>query len=309
VTKCERRLSYTSAFLSQAGRLEVTNSIFTSFPMFCMSTFKLYKTMIKQVDIYRKHSLWIGADINDRSPSKAAWELVCLPKSGGGLEVLNLQTQNEALLLKNLHKFYNRLDIPWVNLIWERHYSSGALPNSSNRVGSFWWKDFLKLLDSFKGLAMVNVADGKSCLFWNDLWLNKVPRLHYPQLFSFAKNAGPSLHLVMNAGELEDFLHLPLSPLAVTQLLQVAEDLLTLPANDEKDTWTYIWGSPFFSTSRAYKHLTGHMPTHPFFRKIWMSSCQNKHKFFFWLLLKNRLSTREILTKEHASAILCLCLL
>ena len=38
----------------------------------------------------------------------------------------------------------------------------------------------------------------------------------------------------MNAGELEDFLHLPLSPLAVTQLLQVAEDLLTLPASDEK---------------------------------------------------------------------------
>ena len=49
VTKCERRLAYTSAFLSQAGRLEVTNSIFTSFPMFCMSTFKLHKTVIKQV--------------------------------------------------------------------------------------------------------------------------------------------------------------------------------------------------------------------------------------------------------------------
>ena len=137
VTKCERRLAYTSAFLSQAGRLEVTNSIFSSFPMFCMSTFKLHKIAIKQVDTYRKHSLWRGADLADRSPSKAAWEMVCLPKSEGGLGVLNLQTKNEALLLKNLHKFYNRHDIPWVNLIWERHYSTGALPNSSNRVGSF----------------------------------------------------------------------------------------------------------------------------------------------------------------------------
>jgi len=225
VTKCERRLAYTSTFLSQAGRLEVTNSIFTSLPMFCMSTFKLHKTVIKQVDTYRKHSLWRGADLADRSPSKAAWEMVCLPKSEGGLGVLNLQTQNEALLLKNLHKFYNRHDIPWVNLIWERHYSTGALPNSSNRVDSFWWRDILTLIDSFKGIAMVNVADGKSCLFWDDLWLNKIPRLEYPQLFSFANNVGISLHLVINLEEMKFFLHLPLSPLAATQLLQVAEDI------------------------------------------------------------------------------------
>ena len=92
VTKCERRLAYTSAFLSQAGRLEITNSIFTSFPMFFMSTFRLHKIVIKQVDNYRKHSLWRGADIHDRKPSKVAWELVCLPKDEGGLGVLNLQT-------------------------------------------------------------------------------------------------------------------------------------------------------------------------------------------------------------------------
>ena len=72
---------------------------------------------------------------------------------------------------------------------------------------------------------MVNVADGKSCLFWDDLWLNKVPRLEYPQLYSFANNVGISLHLVINLEEMENFLHLPLSPLAATQLLQVAEDI------------------------------------------------------------------------------------
>ena len=41
-------------------------------------------------------------------------------------------------------------------------------------AGSFWWKDTLKLLDSFKGMAMVNVQDGKSCYFWLDLWDNIV---------------------------------------------------------------------------------------------------------------------------------------
>ena len=35
-----------------------------------------------------------------RKLAKAAWDLVCLPKAEGGLGVLNLPTQNEALLLK-----------------------------------------------------------------------------------------------------------------------------------------------------------------------------------------------------------------
>ena len=165
VTKYERRLAYTSAFLSQAGRLEITNSIFTAFPMFFMSTFRLHKIVIKQVDNYRKHSLWRGADIHDKKPSKAAWELVCLPKDEGGQGVLNLQMQNEALLLKNLHKFYNRIDIPWVNLVWEIYYSSGSLPSSAKLQGSFWWKDILRILDSFKGMAIANIGDGLSCLF------------------------------------------------------------------------------------------------------------------------------------------------
>jgi len=98
--------------------------------MFFMSTFRLHKTVVKQVDNYRKHSVWRGADINDRTPSKAAWDLVCLPKSEGVLGVLNLQTQNEALLLKNLHKFYNRHGIPWVNLIWERHHPMEGYPKA-----------------------------------------------------------------------------------------------------------------------------------------------------------------------------------
>lgn len=117
-------------------------------------------------------------------------------------------------------------------------------------MGSFWWNDILKFLDSFKGLAMVNVSDGKTCLFWDDLWLNKVHRIHYPQLFSFAKNTDISLHLVYNAEDLEDFLHLPLLPLAVSQLLEVAHVLASSPATEDKDIWTYIWGAPFFPPTK-----------------------------------------------------------
>jgi hypothetical protein len=31
------------------------------------------------------------------------------------------------------------------------------------------------------------------------------------------------------------------------------------------------------------------------FRWLWKTCCQNKRKIFFWLLLKDRLSTRQLL--------------
>jgi len=82
-----------------------------------MCALSLAKGVIKQIDKFRKHCLWRGADINSRKPPKAAWEMVCVPKEDGGLGIINLEKQNEALLMKNLDKFYNKKDIPWVSLI------------------------------------------------------------------------------------------------------------------------------------------------------------------------------------------------
>jgi hypothetical protein len=42
----------------------------------------------------------------------AAWEMVCKQKDKGGLGIINLEIQNQALLLKHLDKFYNNADVP-----------------------------------------------------------------------------------------------------------------------------------------------------------------------------------------------------
>jgi hypothetical protein len=60
--------------------------------------------------------------------------------------VLDLSIQNEVLLPKNLHKFFNRLEIPWVKLVWNSYYNNGQIPRN-HMEGSIWWKAHLKLLD------------------------------------------------------------------------------------------------------------------------------------------------------------------
>jgi hypothetical protein len=47
-----------------------------------------------------------------KSGNLAAWSMVQLPKNKGVLGVINLRIQNDALLLKQLHKFYTKQDIP-----------------------------------------------------------------------------------------------------------------------------------------------------------------------------------------------------
>lgn len=75
-----------------------------------------------------KHCLWRGSELTSKKPSKSAWTMVCLPKKQGGLGVVNINAHNEALLLKFLHKFFAKSDIPWVKLVWENYYSNGRLP-------------------------------------------------------------------------------------------------------------------------------------------------------------------------------------
>ena len=64
-----------------------------------------------------------------------AWPVVMQPKEKGGLGVLNLQLQNNALLLKSLDKFYNKIEIPWVQLVWWKYYQ-GKVPHAAREVGS-----------------------------------------------------------------------------------------------------------------------------------------------------------------------------
>lgn len=112
--------------------------------------------------------------------------MVCLPKEEGGLGVIDIGKQNEALLIKNLHKFFNRHDIPWVQLVWEKHYKNRKLP-SQVKKGSFWWRDILKSLSKFKELATVQLHCGSTILFWQDNWRLQDFQSSIPELFSFAK--------------------------------------------------------------------------------------------------------------------------
>ena len=98
---------------------------------------------------------------------------------------------------------------------------------------------------------------------------------------------------------LQDLFTLPLSPEAFTQLQALLNSLDQLVLTYQCDVWTYIWGNQIYLSAKAYKLLKGSANVHQAYNWLWKSSCQLKYKFFSWLLLKDRLSTCEILRRKN----------
>jgi hypothetical protein len=73
--------------------------------------------VVEAIDNYRKDCLWRGSDFRRKGYNLVAWKLVMKPKEKGGLGVVNLHLQNDALLLKQLDKFYQKREILWVKLV------------------------------------------------------------------------------------------------------------------------------------------------------------------------------------------------
>jgi hypothetical protein len=101
-----------NTFLSYAGRLILVNLVLSSLPTFYLCTLKIPISVIEQIDKYKKHFLWDKGDINQRGGCLVSWKKACLSKDQGGLGIIDLRTQNTALLLKFLDKFYNHANLP-----------------------------------------------------------------------------------------------------------------------------------------------------------------------------------------------------
>jgi hypothetical protein len=254
-------------YLSYGDKLRLVNSVLSSLPTFYMSTLRLYQWVLKEFDKYRRHCLWRRKDLEGHGHPLAAWEMVCKPKDQGGLGVVNLSTQNKCLLMKHLHKLYNKANLPWVKLLWEDYYAN-ALPPSKSRDVSFWWRDCLKSLSAYKGLAKCSIRTGSSIMLWTDSWSDVPLNLQFSHLYSFTFNEIVSLYQAKSLEILSDLFHLPLSNEAFAQFQVLQEILLNIPDSADPDSWDVFGNNTSFKVSKAYKHFVGQHLVCPVIKKL-----------------------------------------
>lgn len=140
----------------------MVSTFLSSLPTFYMCTLKIPLTIVKQIEQDMRHCLWCSSDINNNKPPLTAWDMVTLPKNEAGFGIKKMAVQNDALLMKNLHKFFNHAEVPWVQLVWDKYYHTILL--GQRKRGSFWWRNIIILLDQYKGISITHPENGKSII-------------------------------------------------------------------------------------------------------------------------------------------------
>jgi REP element-mobilizing transposase RayT len=118
------------------------------------------------------------------------------------------------------------------------------------------------------------------------------------RLFSFALEENIRTVEVYALEDLPDIFYRPLSQQAFSELQELTVVLGQNIVDNSNDVWSYCWGEKFASAN-FYAHIHGDIQVPNVFKSVWNSSCMMKTKVFAWLLLVDRLNTRDLLQRRH----------
>lgn len=119
-------------------------------------------------------------------------------------------------------------------------------------------------------------------------------------LFSFALNEDISVQSFVSDPRPETHFQLPISIEANDELEQLMTHINDIQLNHlEPDKWSFTWGTDQYRTRDYYKFFFREIQPPSYLPVIWKSNCLKKHKVFAWLLLIDRLNTRDMLRRRH----------
>lgn len=275
------------------GRLLLVNSVLTAMLSHAMSSGLLPKGVVEAIDKRRRAFLWTGEDSCSGGQCKVAWTDVCTPKALGGLGVLSIPAQNEALLSKFLTKLHSNSSAPWA--CWFRRWygwtANRDLGDPCSRATPVW-KDIASGLATFRSITFVRIQGGETTAFWHDSWLGDTSLSHrFPALYSHATRTNISVASVYLLG-IPACLAPRLTTVASQELLSLTTEIDTIPL---------LPGVPDIRLNRAtnkelsnrdhYANSFRHLLNDEQAKKGWRSFAPLKCKIFLWLAHRRRLPT------------------
>ncbi|XP_039007845.1 uncharacterized protein LOC120135683 [Hibiscus syriacus] len=117
IDKIRARLTlWENKHLSFAGRLQLVRSVLFSLTNYWCRQVMLPRGVIKKVEQLCSRYFWKGADLSAR----VSWRKICLPKSEGGLGVIDIQGWNRACSVRLIRNLLADEGSLWV--AWTRSY-------------------------------------------------------------------------------------------------------------------------------------------------------------------------------------------
>ncbi|KAJ4816106.1 RNA-directed DNA polymerase (reverse transcriptase)-related family protein [Rhynchospora pubera] len=165
----QRKLDgWKSTFLSPAGRLTLVKSVLSALPLHYMQVIHLPAWLINLLDGIRRSFFWKGKDKCLEGHCLVNWSKCCIPKRSGGLGILNLTLQNQALLIRWLWKLNAEPNSTWSTTILSLYGTRDTNLLSQCSLLSHDFKDIFKFLPFFS--ASIDLSNDNPALSWR--WTN-----------------------------------------------------------------------------------------------------------------------------------------
>lgn len=172
--KIRGRIStWTSRFLSYAGRLQLIKAVIMSIVNFWSSAFRLPSQCMKDVEQICSAFLWTGPALKS-SGAKISWKKVCKEKDEGGLGMRALKDVNMVCGLKLIWRILAGESL-WSkcikdNLLKKRSFWEMKMTTQN---GSWMWRKILKLQEIAKSFYCKEIGNGRYTSFWFDKWSDR----------------------------------------------------------------------------------------------------------------------------------------
>jgi hypothetical protein len=170
VEKINKRLAgWKGRLLSKAARETLVKSVLSAQPIYHLTVFPTQKWLLQKIDKIRRSFLWKGSNPESCNGGHCLvnWPTTCLPKSKGGLGILDLDRFARALRLRWMWMRWKAKEKAWVDL---------QLPCDKTDE------------DLFNASTCVKVGNGKTAVFWKSSWIHgQAPKNIAPSLFKKAK--------------------------------------------------------------------------------------------------------------------------
>jgi len=114
-----------------------------------------------------------------------------------------------------------------------------------------------------------------------------------PNIAQFIKC--PDMSVKEEASSLEDLFYIPISQATAEELEDLRVMIQSFMLSEETDQRIFCWDSGLYTAAKLYKLAFLTMQTPAVFRLVWKSKVTPRIKFFAWLILLDRLNTKNML--------------
>ncbi|XP_056860006.1 uncharacterized protein LOC130494489 [Raphanus sativus] len=287
--------TWTSRFLSYAGRLQLIKSVLVSIVNFWSAVFRFPSCCIKEIEQLCAAFLWSGPELKTTS-AKVAWQNVSKPTAEGGLGIRSLKEVNLVCGLKLIWRMLtgDSLWSKWVQTYLLKKKSFWEIKETT-QIGSWIFKKLLKLREVAKSFHMKAVGNGKHTSFWYEKWSD------LGVMYDLLGDRGVIDLGIRREATVEEVINNTRRRRRhrrsmFYEIEKELESIRSQQSNEAQDVhmWREITGfKTKFSSHETWQLSREAGARVPWGKSIWFSQATPKFAFIAWLAMRDRLSTMD----------------